>query len=124
MPQMLATILRDAAQRVRRGWCQAEGLTKDGRVCAFAGIALSVTWGRLGPLSDAELEAIEGARVALLRALGLPNLGLGGWSVVYDWNDAPQQTAEGVALGLEYAALLAEQESGAAVRDPESECVA
>jgi hypothetical protein len=40
-------------------------------------------------------------------------------TIILNWNDAADQTAENVALGLEYAALVAEQEEGC--RKPHAE---
>jgi hypothetical protein len=119
----IPTVLRSAAQFVRRGWCQGLafkleaqdglhnavlGLRSDVRVCALGAIDLA---------SGYDIDGLEGdfptrcfASSALSRAIngdhGID--GIGDWCIG-DWNDAEGQTAENVAGALEYAAVLAEQ---------------
>lgn len=94
-----AQILRAAARRVRRGWCQHEMSDEHGNVCAIGGIARYVET----TTADDIL-----ARRTLIRALDLN--GGSGFAAIPHWNDAPGQTAENVAAGLEYAALFWEEE--------------
>lgn len=113
-----AEILRAAAARVREGWTQDGYADGFGGVCAIG--AMAVVTG----LSEERIvngdyrgevcfiEETVGAYVSGALRLttdrccrsGLPR-----------WNDAEGQTAENVAAGLEYAALLWEQEQATPV---------
>lgn len=52
----------------------------------------------------------------LVKALGLPSCPLWDLDTVWGWNDAPGQTAENVAAGLEFAALVYEEEAAQRAR--------
>lgn len=111
-----AEILRAAAQRVRRGWCQnhlADGL---GGVCA-QGAVMEVMWADPEYLSGREFKS-PGLREdfkAITAVFGPVHEALGAnhsfipTSVIKDWNNASGQTAENVAATLELAAILWEE---------------
>lgn len=104
-------ILRSAAARVRQGWCQHLLRVGGSHVCALG--ALGVT-----PSFDIRLTTDQQAAVlAIVRALGLrsndPDF-VCPYALVTVWNDAKGQTAENVAAGLEYAALVWEQSQAVA----------
>lgn len=92
-------ILRAAAARVRQGWCQGNFWSWEGGACALG--AICDVWWLEDEDADPDPGTLGGTQpvVALERALGLERDG------VSAWNDAPGQTAEGVAIGLEFAAL-------------------
>ncbi len=103
-----AEILRCAAARVRQGWCQGTADDGNGGVCAVGAI-----WHVMG--SDAG-RGEPPIRLFIARAL---RLSTPDWDPVPLWNDAPGQTAENVAHGLEFAAVIWEQDqalSAAAAR--------
>jgi hypothetical protein len=110
-------ILRAAAARVRRGWCQGQLDDGKGNVCAVGAIMYSHSEPDILPLRD-----------VVVRALALPVPPLIGSEVEPDcpipiWNDAPGQTAANVAAGLEYAALVWEQEQASAVQQPQTSAI-
>jgi hypothetical protein len=95
----VAKILRASAARVRQGWCQGV-IARGPNVCAFGAIEeVMGDWWGASLIADVAEKCLhlKSANNTVLRALA-------------EWNDAPGQTAESVALGLEYAALLLEQE--------------
>jgi hypothetical protein len=99
-----AEVLRIAATRVRQGWTRHTRDDGRGRVCALG--ALNVGLG-----DHAYSFRIDGRpelSAFVADALQLPMC----WSkpaAIANWNNAADQTAENVATGLEYAALLWEQ---------------
>ena len=123
-----AEILREAAGLVRRGWMQG-GVGRSGRrVCAYGGVAEAVSEGRFPDDATrddsarllAELRDAQATAAFLSYALRLPSAPAGWYCGapdanrrVYAWNDNKNQTAENVAAGLEYAALVWEQEQAA-----------
>lgn len=130
-----AEILRAAAARVRDGWTRME-LFSNGKVCALGGVAHAI--GLIGAhgLRSRDFEpvykhplVIATARVVAgqvsRRPVLVENLTASeALSMVYTWNDADDQTAENVALGLEYAALVWEQEHVAGVQAAGSQSAA
>ena len=100
-----AEILRAAAARVRQGWCQGSADDGNGGVCAIGSI-WAVTNSSVFDCSNWPI------RQFLARAIGL--------SVdehycsIPGWNDARGQTAENVAIAMEFAAVLWEQEQAQA----------
>jgi hypothetical protein len=103
--QNTAEILRAAAARVRQGWCQHRLTDFKGGVCAQGAMSVAA-YG--GPLAinwklDEDRELWRWIALLMVRMFGERR-------EIYDWNNAPEQTAENVAQGLEYAALLWEQE--------------
>lgn len=108
-----AHILRAAAARVRQGWCQGGLVDRHGHVCAIG--AIQTVLGFAGAWTYPDLEREQSVRDAVIRALALPQLAdkTTEWPAecpIPIWNDAEGQTAENVALGLEYAAILWEQD--------------
>jgi hypothetical protein len=110
-----AQILREAAARVRQGWTQGHAGNIRTGICAYGAVSL-VCQVYLSPSFSRQTDAAVRALEALKRGLGLP-LG-GGFGAIYHWNDAPGQTAENVAAGLEYAALVWEQEQAGVASHP------
>lgn len=106
-----AEILRAAAARVRQGWCQDQ--LDDGiGVCAFG--ALNTVLHGHAHYIDADPKSLELAPL-IMRACGLPGPTRPPYvaeaiDAVIEWNNAEGQTAENVAAGLEYAALVWEQQ--------------
>jgi hypothetical protein len=114
----IPTVLRSAAQFVRRGWCQGLafrltaqdglhnavlGLRSDVRVCALGAIDIASGYDIDGQEGDFPTRCF--ASSALFRAINGHNVA----QSIGDWNDAEDQTAENVADTLEYAAVLEEQ---------------
>lgn len=97
-----AEILRAAAARVREGWCQESYDLASGGVCVYGAIA-AVTGVRACSWHGLERYVCHPVIAAIRKAIG-------GEMTIPEWNDAKGQTAENVAVGLEYAALLWEQE--------------
>ncbi len=86
-------LLLDAAQRVRRGWCQNALNDDRGNVCLM-GALLEVS-SRPGVQADAETTAYWALFQHIVnRAQG-----------VVDFNDTPGRTAEEVASAMEAAAM-------------------
>lgn len=112
-----AETLRIAAQHVRHaGWCQHRLRNEAGEICAME--AIRITSG----LQTMTAYRSDVAGV-VKRALGLPDTASPVWcdpgSAVARWNNTKGQTAENVALGLEYAAMYWEQEQAARLLTPE-----
>lgn len=117
--------LKAAAERVRQGWTQGYYYrAENGGVCAMGAIyVVSVeaesgsSWWIDHTLYDSELEYLVKAigKVPMRDYLGGPLLR----NQIGRWNDAPDQTAENVALALELAAILWEQEQPCAIHRPE-----
>lgn len=101
-----ADILRAAATRVRQGWCQHVLFDRRGGVCALGAVA----WAH-GARSTDEVFRLPDSWQDDVTALST-TLRVHGVNIV-DWNNAREQTAENVAAGLEYAALVWEQEQQA-----------
>ena len=109
---VIAGILRGAASKVRQGWCQHVVADGYGNVCAVGAIQ-DAAHEALGLLPAVAFELrIRGALVRALNLVPPPD------SVcpipvcpIPAWNDGAGQTAENVALGLEYAALMCEQQA-------------
>lgn len=113
-----AEILRAAAGRVRQGWTQF--IREDhGRFCALGAISV-VDSGN--SYRDEQPSMIATTHAA--RALRLPFNNYGQRAAVATWNNADGQTAENVAVGLEYAALLWEQEQAQVAEQPQEVAVA
>lgn len=96
-----AEILRAAATRVRQGWCQGTMRNDGGGVCALGGMYDAMAAQQL------HLKDILDAQDFLIVAL---HLTVPHRNAITIWNDTPGQTAENVAVGLEYGALLWEQQ--------------
>lgn len=103
-------VLRAAAQGVRQGWCQNQLQIGFDR-CAIGWVLYVLdTRSRYGFIQRSLLET--NVRAAVINALALPER-IEVWPDGYRekrcpipaWNDAPGQTAENVALGLEYSAI-------------------
>lgn len=117
----LGEVFRGAAARVRLAWGQwfYHQPLGDG-VCALGAIRVM-----LGAIyDDAQMCLLGGdgsefdqAERFLERALKLAQPERGEFRPVPRWNDTPGQTAENVAVGLEYAALLWDQEQQVKVAD-------
>ena len=115
-------ILKAAAARVRQGWIRGwTGRGADGPNCAVG--AINVVRRGDADYEDDEDPAQELLTIArvIQSALQLPDhvnaleqhplwMPVG---AITQWNNASEQTAENVAAGLEYAALLWEQEQSA-----------
>jgi hypothetical protein len=101
--------LRAAAQRVRSGWTRWVFREEDGRVCAAG--ALGLTY---GPGVCQQVYAHAEELHALARALGFyrpVGNAIGALLVIQHWNDTKGQTAANVAMTLELAALIADEEA-------------
>jgi hypothetical protein len=98
-PTSVPEFLRQAANRIRQGWCQYALADDAGGVCAVG----ALNWVQNGS-GDLCLITDEwmGAHEQLTRTLKSDN--------IVQWNNAPDQTAENVAQAFEFAALLYEQE--------------
>lgn len=115
-------VLRRAATRVRQKWCQGSYRDDSGGVCALGAIEeliLSSEPRRSG-IDDYFLAVV--AEDAIEHGLCLPTDELRHRPVPL-WNDAPGQTAENVACGLELAALLYEQKHAQQAEQPQPEGV-
>lgn len=107
-----AQIFRQAAQRVRQGWCQHLFEDDAGRVCARGAIQMAL-WG----VTAVRDPMVQNAEMPLsLRAVSILGLVPGScglicaaWALAI-WNNEPNRTAEEVALALEWCALVIEQE--------------
>lgn len=108
-----AEMLRTAAKHVRRGWCQEVLSNANGEVCAVG--ALNYVHHH-DPFHGYGNDVPALARV-VAEALGLPvdaafaYAAVPDWHyalAVVDWNNDPGQTAENVAAGLEFAAIIVE----------------
>lgn len=98
-----AEILRAAAASVRQGWCQRNYYHR-GSVCAIGAICLAKGMALSALTYSSEICAIETGPEVMAATLAL-NV-----SRLTDWNDHEDQTQANVAAGLEYAALVYEQE--------------
>lgn len=118
-----AEILRAAAARVRQSWCQYALRDGGGGVCALGALRVPFglepedagrDWinGRSAEEVYRILGTFESALVAICAMLRTPYMGYtpDTAAVIAQWNNGMGQTAENVAQGLEYAALLWEQE--------------
>lgn len=107
----IAQVLRAAAVVVRHGWCQGSKYDAQGNACAYGAIE-PLSWCS-GFIADEPARFVEAALGLTAQTTELRPLAF--------WNDAEGQTAENVAAGLEYAALIWEQEAreSAAPRHPE-----
>jgi hypothetical protein len=125
-----AEILRAAAERVRQGWCQ-EVIRSARGVCAIG--AIGVAGGMIRGDAECVFNAHKETLRHLQRALNLPAvtdvknplpfyLCTG---PIGKWNDGFDQTAENVAAGLEFAAVVWEQEQAQSVGavDPQAEAI-
>lgn len=92
-----AQVLRAAAARVRKGWCQNTYRDCKGNVCCIGALA-EVKNVDAKRLHDNEI--VDPACRAVWKALDV---------TIADWNDGEGQTAENVASGLELAAVVWEQ---------------
>lgn len=107
-------LLRAAAGEVRNGWTQ--GIRHDGdtgNVCALGALENAAWKNGAAPQhwADGTWDAVQ----ALGRVIGPPHCyGEGVTYKIAHWNNAPDQTAENVAVAMEYAALCAEQEAALA----------
>jgi hypothetical protein len=90
-------LLRAAAARVRRGWCQGTLFDEHDNVCALGAID------RLAENYDLAHAATE-----MLESLIGPSRD---YAAIPKWNDAEGQTAENVATAMELAALCWEQQA-------------
>lgn len=106
--------LRQAAQIVRARWGQG-ALWSFGRVCALGAVAEATSG---SPINSQDIVALR----AMVRVLQLtvdavdPVCGTKEGAAIAAWNDAKDQTAENVAAGLEFVALVWEQEEAEATR--------
>jgi hypothetical protein len=108
-----AEILRAAAARVRARWDRG-GLSGH---CALHAVRKTLRIREPQRIYELEGPIVYVAQV-VVDALALPISPMfdDAGTRVYDWNDAEGQTAENVAAGLEYAALLWEEEQSADAR--------
>lgn len=95
-------ILRDAAERVRQGWCQGAFEDDMNNVCVMG------AFDAIG----ASFEDMNRAATHVLRALNKPLVLADAANELVVWNDEPNRTADQVATALEFAALLADQQEG------------
>jgi hypothetical protein len=130
MDKNTADILRAAAARVRQGWTQMV-MVNANKVCALG--AIGTVGGATGwyLFASCVFQQHSDTIIHLQRALALPTVADSGYewarytNAIGAWNDAEGQTAENVAAGLEYAALIWEQEQAvnavaAPVEEPQS----
>lgn len=104
-----AEILRAAATEVRKGWVQHYLIDYRNRVCALGALYRVVTGDADRRLPNdhpaiVALTAYLPADTSRWRMRPVPR----DWKIA-DWNNAEDQTAENVALTMEFAALCAEQ---------------
>jgi len=105
--------LRAAAARVRAGWCRHALALPDGSVCAVGALGIVSVRSQTEQCREHAEEL-----VFIVRAIGRDvwlrdddKADIVHAVIVQGWNDAPGQTVEGVALGLELAAILADEEA-------------
>lgn len=96
-------LLNKAAERVRDGWTQGDyhnhvtnGVCVIGALCEVSNLKLA----------EAGFMETSPAVEHLTRVMGYDTC----WDLIEKWNDAPGQTQENVANGLELAALLWDEE--------------
>lgn len=113
-------VLRAGAARIRTlGWLRGQLSNEGGSACAVGALGFALGFPRV----PAPMWWGEGCIATCLdilqevtRVLALPPAAVIGrrgaeiWDAVVEWNNADGQTAENVATGLEYTALVLEQE--------------
>src|SRR5256885_3210348 len=111
---LTAEILRRGARQVREGWwpqcrwSRHEFLTR--RVCALGALENAVVGRRLADVSLPHSMWADDSWEAVVVLAGVINLlqqqsGVESTTIITEWNNAPQQTAEAVAALMEVAAL-------------------
>ncbi len=120
-------ILRAAAGEVRKGWTRFVRRNSDDEVCALGALDRVVGSTYVGEkvIAVESVEFANPAAVAALLRVIMPaaqpipqdpryyrigdRVSFGG-TLIADWNNAPERTAEDVAIAMEFAALVVDQD--------------